>query len=355
MFVDLSRIRVRSGAGGAGAVSFHRAKFVPKGGPDGGDGGRGGSVIFLADPQLTTLLDFKYRRKFFAEDGQPGGANFRSGKAGGDVLIRVPLGTVVKDAASKTVILDMVAPGKKTVLLKGGLGGRGNARFATSTNRTPRYAQPGRPGLELELELELKVMAEVGLVGFPNAGKSTLLAAVSKARPKIAPYPFTTLTPQLGIVEFGPYQNFVMADIPGLISGAHEGKGLGHRFLRHLERTRILLFLLDITGENPGEELETLRGELRSHNPDLLRKPQLVVFTKSDLLPREEFVSPIPEALVISAVARRGLTELVGRLGQMVSAARRDDPGEYARENQVNELFLEELWEAKKSESEPAE
>ncbi len=356
MFIDYAKITVISGNGGPGAVSFHRAKFVPKGGPDGGDGGRGGDLIFQADSSLSTLQDFKYKRKYNAENGKSGSGNNRSGRGGKSVIVRVPPGTVIKDAESGGMLLDMVAPGVKTVLLEGGIGGKGNARFATSTNRAPRHAQPGISGHSLDIILELKSMADVGLVGLPNAGKSTLLASVSAARPRVADYPFTTLQPQLGIVEYAPYKSFVMADIPGLIENAHIGKGLGHYFLRHIERTSVLLYMVDVSDADPAATLKLLQKELSAHDPELRRKPSLVLITKSDLItpdfqpavdeeedPALTAMVPYPEMehdFLISAATRNGIKKLVQRIGLLVEKERADREIEYKHVNYLNSELL---------------
>lgn len=373
LFIDYAKISVQSGKGGAGSVSFHRAKFVPKGGPDGGDGGRGGDMVFMADPSLATLQDFKYKRKYVAKDGNPGSGNLCSGRSGKNIVVRVPLGTVVKDLETGTVLLDLVAPGVPTVLLPGGIGGKGNACFATSTNRAPRYAQPGIAGKTLMVILELKSMADVGLVGLPNAGKSTLLSSVSAARPKVADYPFTTLQPQLGIVTYAPYKNFVMADIPGLIKDSHTGRGLGHYFLRHIERTSVLLYIIDISDDDPAATLKMLRQELVAHDPELLKKPSLVVLNKSDLItpaaiPVNKTPQPDPadgesfdentdssalpvvrmpemqHDFLISAATQMGLRALIQRTGNLVEKERAGITFDYNRDNYVNREFLDHLF-----------
>ncbi|MFH0883287.1 MAG: GTPase ObgE [bacterium] len=318
MFVDRVRLRVRAGNGGNGVVSFRREAYVPKGGPDGGDGGRGGSVIFRVDPQLGTLLDLRYSHKIRAGNGRPGSGAKKSGKYGKDVIVRVPPGTVIMDETSGRILGDLTQPEQELVVARGGTGGKGNARFATPTQRTPRVATEGKPGQEREVRLELKLLADVGLVGMPNAGKSTLLATVSAARPEIADYPFTTLTPHLGIVSAGERSSFVMADIPGLIEGAAEGKGLGHQFLRHIERTRVLCILIETLDGAPEETLKTLLAELQQYNPEMLERSRLIVRTKADL-GDEGF--PF-EDLAISAVARMNVDELVRRLMEMVREAR---------------------------------
>lgn len=288
MFIDYAKIVVKSGDGGRGHISFRREKFVPKGGPDGGNGGRGADVAFYGNPHLNTLVDFRYRRLFKAPDGNPGSYANRTGKSGKTLVIQVPLGTVVKDVRTGKVIADITEADKEVVVAVGGRGGRGNAEFVTSVNQAPRSADPGEPGVELELVLELKLLADVGLVGFPNAGKSTLISTISAARPKIADYPFTTLIPNLGIVSVAEEKSFTVADIPGLIEGAHEGKGLGIRFLRHVERTRVLVFLLDCTSGNPAEQYEILTRELQLFNPRLARKRRIICFTKTDALDDEQ-------------------------------------------------------------------
>ncbi len=334
-FVDYATITVRSGKGGSGAVSFYRAKFQPKGGPDGGDGGAGGSVIVEADQQLYTLLDLRYNRHHFAENGRPGSGANKSGRQGRDVVLRVPVGTVIKDTNTGEVIGEVLAHGDRLVLAQGGRGGKGNAFFKSATRQTPRYAQPGEPGEEREVTFELKLLADVGLVGFPNAGKSTLVSSLSAARPKVADYPFTTLTPSLGVVSVGAYESFVMADIPGIIEGAHEGKGLGIRFLKHIERNALLLFLIPVTSEDPGGEYRTLLDELSAFNPELLDKPRMVALSKIDLLPpdeREAFADKVrarfPDGVPlfpISAVARLGLDPLRRALWERVKAGRAEE------------------------------
>lgn len=322
MIIDYAKIYVKAGDGGDGAVAFRREKFVPKGGPSGGNGGNGGNIIFVADGNLSTLLDFKYKRKIVAEDGVAGGKSLKDGRAGKDVIIKVPPGTVVKDAESGKVLLDLDEVGKEVVLLKGGSGGKGNSNFATPTNQTPRYAQPGKAGKEMDIILELKLIADIGLVGFPNAGKSTLISVVSAARPKIADYPFTTLEPNLGIVKYKDYKTFVIADIPGIIEGAHAGKGLGHKFLKHIERTKILLILIESTVEDPQKEFDVLMKELSEFSEVLREKTKVIAFTKSDLLGEDDKkkLSSIKikgydnKIFVISAVAQEGITNLLDNL-----------------------------------------
>lgn len=285
MFIDHAKILVRSGNGGNGGCSFRREKFVPHGGPDGGDGGNGGSVVATASTRVTTLLDLKYRRHYEAESGAPGQKANRHGRTGADVTITVPVGTVIRHAETHELLADLVTPEQRVIVARGGKGGKGNARFATSTNRAPRTFEEGTPGEELHLDLELKLLADVGLVGFPNAGKSTLISTLSAARPEIADYPFTTLQPHLGVVPMGEYDSFVMADIPGLIQGAHRGKGLGHQFLKHIQRTRFLLYLIDVsdwTTDDPVNTLRVLREELSAFDRTLGQRAFAVVGTKID-------------------------------------------------------------------------
>ncbi len=320
-FVDYVKIMFRSGKGGAGSVHFFRGPGIPKGGPDGGDGGRGGHIILKADPNEWTLLDLKFTKHIFAKDGQPGRGGLKTGSDGGDVTVKVPLGTVAKDAETGEVLLEITEPGDEKILLPGGRGGKGNNFFKSATQQTPRFAQPGEDGEERWIVLELKVLADVGLVGFPNAGKSTLLSAVSAAKPKIGDYPFTTLVPQLGIVEARPGQTFIMADIPGIIEGAHEGRGLGHRFLRHIERNSVLLFMVPCdTGRSLQEEYDILVNELREFNPDLLDKPRMLAITKADLIDeelekmlRETLPTGVP-AIFISAVTGKNIQQLKDKL-----------------------------------------
>ncbi len=288
MFIDSAKITIKSGDGGNGCVSFRREKYVPKGGPNGGDGGKGGDVIFLADSSLATLIDFRYRRIYKAQNGKHGMGGDKTGKNGEDTVIKVPCGSIIKDSITGETLADLINHGDTYTAAKGGKGGRGNSWFATSTNQTPREAEPGRPGLEYEIQIELKLLADVGLVGLPNAGKSTLISKISAAKPKIADYPFTTLQPNLGIVKYKDYQSFVVADIPGLIEGAHLGKGLGIRFLKHIERTKLLVFLLDATlisyEDKKTGDYDMLLNELKSYNEKLLKKPRIICFTKIDAL-----------------------------------------------------------------------
>lgn len=315
-FIDYVKILCRSGKGGAGSRHFHRAKYIPKGGPDGGDGGRGGHIILRGNRHLWTLLPLRYRRHIFATDGQSGGENRSHGADGQDQIIEVPVGTAVFDADTGEFLCEVTEDEQEINLLRGGKGGLGNVHFATSTNRTPRYAQPGQPAIEKAVVLELKLLGDVGLVGFPNAGKSTLLSALSSAKPKIADYPFTTMEPQLGIVRYRDNQSFVMADIPGIIEGASEGKGLGLRFLRHIERNAVLLFLVPADADDINKEYEILLHELREFNPDLDIKNRVLAISKSDMLDdelRDEIAATLPQDvphLFISAVTGQGLSEL---------------------------------------------
>jgi GTP-binding protein len=315
-FIDYVKICGRSGAGGGGSAHFRREKHVPKGGPDGGDGGRGGHVVLRGNAQLWTLLHLKYQKHVIASAGKPGEGGRRTGAQGEDALIEVPLGTVAKDAETGETLVEITQDGQEAVLLAGGRGGLGNNHFKSSTNQAPHHAQPGEPGQERWFVLELKVLADVGLVGFPNAGKSTLLSVLSAAKPEIADYPFTTLVPNLGVVAYRDYQSFVMADIPGIIEGASEGKGLGLRFLRHIERNSILLFLIPATTEDAGQEYQILLNELTQYNPALLDKQRLLAVSKSDLLDEEgrrrleaQLPAGVPH-LFVSAVAQQGLTPL---------------------------------------------
>ncbi len=325
MLIDQARIHVIAGSGGNGCVSFRREKYVPKGGPDGGDGGRGGSVMLEVDAHVRTLLDCREQPRYRADSGRPGSGNRRSGRDGGDLVVRVPPGTVLREPESGEVVADLVRAGERYVAARGGGGGRGNARFATPTHQAPRRADPGRAGEERWLDLELKLIADVGFVGLPNAGKSTLLSRVTRARPRIAPYPFTTLEPHLGIVVLDEERQFVAADLPGLIAGAHEGRGLGHQFLRHVERTRVLLFLVEAGAEGPAHDLETLEREVSLHSPALLEKPRRVVISKGDLVaPEERAAAParlgLPGARLISAHSGEGVTALLEELWGLIAA-----------------------------------
>jgi GTP-binding protein len=327
-FVDYVKLFASSGNGGKGSIHLHREKFITKGGPDGGDGGRGGHVIIKANKHLWTLYTFKFKKHFSAGHGGDGSKNRSSGAQGEDCIVEVPLGTVVRDSETNTVLFEITEEHQEEILLEGGLGGRGNWHFKSATRQTPRYAQPGREGTTLQITLELKVLADVGLVGFPNAGKSTLLAALTSAKPKIADYEFTTLKPNLGIVEYRDYRSFVMADIPGIIEGAAEGKGLGHYFLRHIERNSILLFVIPADVKDVKEAFEVLYNELKKYNPELLDKEYMVVLSKADLLDEElkkeyaEEMNPlfkeIPH-LIISSVTQYQLTELKDVLWKLIS------------------------------------
>lgn len=331
-FVDYVTISVRSGRGGAGSTHFKRAKYEPRGGPDGGDGGSGGSVILQGDENLYTLLDLRYNRHHFAENGQSGQGSRKTGKSGNDIILRVPLGTLAKETDSGETIGEITNHGEMLVLAQGGKGGLGNTNFKSSTNQAPQYSQPGESGEEKNVTLELKLLADVGLVGFPNAGKSTLISALSAAQPKIADYPFTTLEPNLGMVFLGDYRSFVMADIPGIIEGASDGKGLGIQFLKHIERNAVLLFVIPCDVENPGEHYTTLLAELEAFEPSLLDKPRMVALSKIDLLPADirdewvtDFLKGFPEKtnlLAVSAVAQYGLPELKETLWKQVDGAR---------------------------------
>ena len=334
-FVDYVTISVKSGRGGPGSAHFRRAKYEPMGGPDGGDGGAGGSVSLVGDDSLYTLLDLRYNRHHKAESGQPGQGSQKSGKSGDDIVLRVPLGTVAKDGSTDEVLGEITENGDTILLAQGGKGGLGNVHFKSSTRQSPRYAQPGQEGEEREVTLELKLLADVGLVGFPNAGKSTLVSALSAAKPKVADYPFTTLEPSLGMVYLGDWRSFVIADIPGLIEGASEGKGLGIRFLKHVERNAVLLFCIPADAVAPAEAYATLLGELEAFSPHLMDKPRLVALTKMDIVGpdlADEWVAQVREAfpegveiVPISAVARRGLEGLKEALWKRIAQTRDDE------------------------------
>lgn len=337
MFADRAKIYVRSGKGGDGHVSFRREKYVPAGGPDGGDGGRGGDVIFEVDEGLNTLIDFRHIRKYRAEDGEDGKGGRCKGKDGKDIVIRVPAGTVIKEAESGQVITDMSGENRRYTLLSGGRGGNGNQHYATSTMQAPKYAQPGQPAKELELLLELKVIADVGLVGFPNVGKSTFLARVTNARPKIANYHFTTLNPNLGVVDLEGTKGFVIADIPGLIEGASQGVGLGHEFLRHIERTRIMIHIVDAAGtegRDPVADIYAINRELEAYDPELSKRPQVIAANKVDAIYdpawdgldrlREEFEPKGIRVFPISAVTGEGVTELLYHVDRMLEDVPRE-------------------------------
>lgn len=328
-FTDYVKIYAQSGNGGKGSVHLHREKYIEKGGPDGGDGGRGGHVIIRGNENLWTLIHFKFQKHFRAGHGEHGGSSRSTGADGADTYMDVPLGTVVKDAETEEVLFEITEHNEERILMEGGKGGLGNWNFRTSTNQTPRYAQPGIPGQEGTFLLELKVLADVGLVGFPNAGKSTLLSVITSAKPKIADYPFTTLKPNLGIVEYRNFQSFVIADIPGIIEGASEGKGLGHYFLRHIERNSTLLFLIPADSKDVIEEYHILLNELKQYNPELLDKERLIVISKTDLLDEElqaEMKTELEAGLkdvsfmFISSVAQQNIQELKDRLWRMLNA-----------------------------------
>jgi GTP-binding protein len=323
-FIDYVKIFCRSGNGGAGSAHLRREKFVPKGGPDGGDGGRGGHVILRGNDQMWTLLHMKYKRHIFAGNGERGGAQQSTGANGKDLIVEVPLGTVAKTDETDRFIFEITHHGEEKILVKGGKGGLGNTHFKSPVNQTPRYAQPGEPGVEDWFVLELKILADVGLVGFPNAGKSTLLSVITAAKPKIADYPFTTLTPNLGIVSYRDDKSFVMADIPGIIEGAHEGKGLGTRFLRHIERNSILLFMIPADCNNIREEYEILTNELKLYNPELLDKKRMLAVSKSDLLDEEmmnDTRKELPDVprVFISSLTGLGLTNLKDMLWKIMN------------------------------------
>ncbi len=318
-FIDEARIEVRSGNGGAGAVSYRREKYVPRGGPDGGDGGRGGDVVLHADPNLATLLDLRYKRRYNAQNGRPGDRQNMTGADGQAIVLRVPVGTQAYDAETDALIVDLLEPDQRYVLARGGIGGRGNASFATPSRRTPDFAQPGRPGEERNVRLELKLLADVGLVGFPNAGKSTLISRISRAKPKIAGYPFTTLVPNLGVVSVDVDRSYVVADMPGLIEGAADGAGLGHQFLRHIERTALFVFLItqDYDPErDPAGDFRALRRELGRYDPALLDRPYIVVLSQCDRPDVREQLDDLqaelelPDIIPISAVTGDGLDAL---------------------------------------------
>lgn len=328
-FIDEVTIRVKAGDGGNGCVSFRREKYVPKGGPDGGNGGKGGSVIIRADRHLNTLLDLKYRTVYAAQRGEHGRGKNQDGKWGEDVVLRVPCGTVVQDTETGANLADLVHHGQEVVTARGGKGGKGNSEFATSTNQAPRHAEQGIPGEEKTIHLEMKLLADVGLVGFPNAGKSTLISVISEAKPKIADYPFTTLVPNLGIVRVAEGKSLVVADIPGLIEGAHTGKGLGIQFLKHIERTKVLVFLVEAPGENPRGDYTVLLNELKAFEPALAKKPKIVALTKIDLL-EEKTLDRLRRisfgrgvaTFAISAVTNKGISGLVKEMWKLSQKAR---------------------------------
>lgn len=363
MFVDRAKIRIRSGRGGDGHVSFRREKYVPNGGPDGGDGGRGGDLIFEVDPGINTLNEFRHTRRFFAGDGEPGGKKRCHGRNGVDMIVKVPPGTVVREAQTGQIITDMSYGNSREILLKGGRGGKGNMNYATPTMQAPKYAQPGKPGVELEVILELKVIADVGLVGFPNVGKSTFLSRVTNAQPKIANYHFTTLNPNLGVVDLDG-DGFVIADIPGLIEGASDGVGLGHEFLRHIERTRVLIHIVDAAsteGRDPIEDIRAINRELESYNADIAGRPQVIAANKIDCfreedretvleILRQEFEPEGVRVFPISAATGEGVRELLYHTKKMLA----EIPEErvlFAKEYWVNEQDpVEEPFTVKKEE-----
>lgn len=325
MFIDSAKIYVRSGKGGDGVIHWRREKYIPKGGPDGGNGGKGGDIILRADKQLNTLLDFRYTKRFIAKNGNPGEGSNKEGRSAEPVIIKVPVGTLIRNAETGELLADLVHDGEQITIAKGGKGGKGNWVFRSATNQAPRICTPGEPGEEFTLELELKLLADIGLVGLPNAGKSTLISVISAARPKIAEYPFTTLVPNLGMVYFQEEKSFVVADIPGLIEGAHEGKGLGIQFLRHIERTKALVYLLDCTSDDIKRDFKILQTELKKFNSDLPKKKSLIVITKLDIATNEikkklkelTFSKKYP-VLKISAATNEGIPELVEAMWKMI-------------------------------------
>ncbi|HOP99799.1 MAG TPA: GTPase ObgE [Acetivibrio clariflavus] len=363
MFIDSARIYIKAGDGGNGAVSFHREKYIAKGGPDGGDGGKGGDVIFVADEGLRTLQDFRYKRKYIAESGENGGSSNCSGRSGEDLIIKVPVGTIIKEETTGRIIADLVTPGQKVVVAKGGKGGAGNQHFATPTRQVPNFAKSGEPGEEFYAVLELKLLADVGLIGYPNVGKSTILSMVSAARPKIANYHFTTIDPNLGVVRVDEGKSFVMADIPGLIEGAHEGVGLGHKFLKHVERTRMLIHVVDISGSegrDPIRDFEIINDELKKYSEKLFERLQVIAANKIDITGAEENLEIFTkemnargyEVFPISAATGQGLKELIYYVSQkldelpntvltddtaeeVVYTAEEEEPFKVYRENDV--------------------
>ena len=355
-FADRARIIIKSGKGGDGHVSFRREKYVPDGGPDGGDGGKGGDVIFQVDEGLNTLTDYRHRRKFAAESGQEGGKKNCHGKNGEDLILKVPQGTVVKDAASGKVIADMSGDNKRVIVLRGGKGGLGNQHFATSTMQAPKYAQPGQEAIEIEVQLELKVIADVGLVGFPNVGKSTLLSRVTNAQPKIANYHFTTLQPNLGVVDMEEGFGFVIADIPGLIEGASEGIGLGHEFLRHIERTKVMIHIVDAAGtegRDPIADIHAINKELEAYNPALLEKPQVIAANKTDAIygDENEIIASLKEefeekegikVFPISAVSGKGLKELLYHVKELLATCPKEVTVYESEFDPSTSIFIEE-------------
>ena len=355
MFADRAKILIRSGKGGDGHVSFRRELFVPNGGPDGGDGGRGGDVIFEVDEGLNTLYEYRHKRKYKAQDGEEGGKKRCHGKNGSDIILRVPEGTIIKEAESGKVIADMSGKNKRQVILKGGRGGAGNQHFATSTMQVPKYAQPGQPAQELEVLLELKVIADVGLVGFPNVGKSTFLSRVTNAQPKIANYHFTTLTPNLGVVDLEEGKGFVIADIPGLIEGASEGAGLGHEFLSHIERTRVMIHIVDAAsteGRDPVEDIYAINKELKAYNADIASRPQVIAANKTDAIYEGTEPDPIqrlkaefePQGVrvfPISAVTGKGLKELLYYVRELLDTTAQE-PVVFEQEYFPDQMLIDE-------------
>lgn len=356
MFLDQTSIFIRSGNGGSGAISFRREKYVPRGGPDGGDGGRGGHIIMEATHDLNTLSSFRYQQHFRAKNGEPGAAANRTGKAGADLIIKVPAGTLVRNKETGKIIADLTQAGSQRIILRGGRGGRGNTRFATSTRQTPQFSEKGEPGTELTIELELKLLADVGLIGFPNAGKSSLLTKISAARPKVADYPFTTLEPNLGVVDY-KNESFVAVDIPGLIEGAHQGVGLGHQFLKHIERTRLLVHLVDLSGlseRDPYQDFLRINQELSLYNPNLVEKEQIVAANKMDLpesrMAWDKFQSQITDRTVIpiSAATGEGIDELLdvvikklAVLPKYITVIEEDPEPDYSQEKSETEIIME--------------
>jgi len=337
MFIDSARIFIKAGNGGNGAVSFRREKYVPAGGPDGGDGGDGGNVVFVVDENVRTLADLRYKRHYRAESGQDGGSSNRTGKSGEDLVIKVPPGTIIKDEKSSRVIADLTEAGQSVIAAKGGRGGKGNQHFATSTRQVPNFAKSGEPGEERWVVLELRLLADVGLIGYPNVGKSTILSVVSSARPKIANYHFTTIEPNLGVVWLGEGKSFTLADIPGLIEGAHKGIGLGHEFLKHIERTRVLIHVVDVSGiegRDPLKDFEVINRELEEYNPELAKKPQVVAANKTDITGALENYEGLKKVLEergikvfpISAASNKGLKELMGYVEKMLDELPRSAP-----------------------------
>jgi GTP-binding protein len=327
-FIDHTTLSVKAGSGGKGCIAFLREKYRPKGGPSGGDGGHGGSIIFQVNKQLSTLQDITLNHLYRAENGANGGGKNMHGKKGKDIIIKIPPGTIIKNAETEQVLKDLTGEKDSYVAAKGGNGGFGNARFKTQRNTAPKIANDGQLGEELKIELELKVLADVGLVGFPNAGKSTFISKVSNAKPKIADYPFTTLVPNLGIVKYGNYRSFVMADIPGLIQGAADGKGLGSQFLRHIERTKVLVYLVECIDEEIYENFVTLKNELKRHNPELIKRPSLLLLTKTDLIPTEllelEKISKEIPIVQISSVSGKNLNEAIQAIAELIKSQTHD-------------------------------